>query len=220
MAGWEERAPDWMAWARTPGHDAYWTYRHAFFELLPAAPPAWRVLEVGCGEGRVARDLAARGHRVTALDASPTLVAAAAEADAASDYVLGDAMALPFDDAAFDLVVAYNVLMDVEDMPQAVTEASRVLAPAGHLCACVTHPLADAGQWATEEGETRFVLHRSYLRGGPFEATEERGGLRMTFDGFTHSMESYARVFEEAGLVIEAMREPAGAPPSGACQVR
>ncbi len=46
--GFEERAQGWLAWARTPGHDAYWTYRDAFFDLVPAAGAA--TLEVGCGE--------------------------------------------------------------------------------------------------------------------------------------------------------------------------
>jgi ubiquinone/menaquinone biosynthesis C-methylase UbiE len=92
--------------------------------------PGAATLEVGCGEGRVVRDLVARGHRVTGLDASPTLVSAAAQADPASRYVVGRAEALPFDDGAFELVVAYNSLMDVEDMPVAVSEAARVLAPA------------------------------------------------------------------------------------------
>jgi ubiquinone/menaquinone biosynthesis C-methylase UbiE len=132
--GWEVRAAQWLAWARTPGHDAYWDYRDAFFALLP--DPAGRTLEIGCGEGRVSRDLTARGHRVTGLDASPTLVRAAAELDPGGDYVLGRAEALPFADETFALVVAYNVLMDVEDMPGAVREAARVLAPvAGSACA-------------------------------------------------------------------------------------
>ena len=64
----EWQAGDWLAWARTPGHDSYWYFRDAFFEeILPA--PGRLTLEVGCGEGRVARDLAAHGHRVVALDA-------------------------------------------------------------------------------------------------------------------------------------------------------
>ena len=61
----EHVADEWIAWARTPGHDAYWYYRDAFFALLP--PPAGPVLEVGCGEGRVTRDLAARGYAVTGM---------------------------------------------------------------------------------------------------------------------------------------------------------
>ncbi|MFN2489492.1 MAG: class I SAM-dependent methyltransferase [Actinomycetota bacterium] len=126
---WEQEAENWIAWARTPSHDAYWLYRDAFFELLP--PPGRATLDVGCGEGRVTRDLSSQRHRVVGVDASPTLLRAAKEADPEGDYVLADAAALPFQDASFDLVVAYNSLMDVQDMPGAVREAARVLEP-GH----------------------------------------------------------------------------------------
>jgi SAM-dependent methyltransferase len=67
---WESRADDWLSRPRTPGHDAYWYYRNSFFESI-APPPRGITLEVGCGEGRVARDLVARGHRVVAIDGSP-----------------------------------------------------------------------------------------------------------------------------------------------------
>ncbi len=209
--GWEARAEQWLAWARTPDHDAYWRYRSAFFDLLPA--PEGRTLEVGCGEGRVCRDLAARGYRVTGLDASPTLVAAASESDPDGEYVVGRAEALPFPDAAFGLVVTYNSLMDVEDMPRAVGEAARVLRTGGHLCACVTHPLAEAGAWESDADDARFVIADSYLEPAAFRATLRRAGLTMTFDGNRFPLESYARAFEAAGLLIEAMREPA--PPEG-----
>jgi SAM-dependent methyltransferase len=204
--GWEARAAEWLAWARTPGFDAYWSYRDAFFALVP--PPAGQTLEVGCGEGRVTRDLLARRHRVTALDASPTLLRAAAEQDSVAEYVLGTAEALPFGDASFALVVAYNVLMDVEDMGAAVGEAARVLEPGGHLCACVTHPFADAGSWAHDAADAPFVVQGSYVGSRPFRARMERGGLAMTFDGMTHSLEGYAGAIEGAGLLIEAVREP------------
>jgi SAM-dependent methyltransferase len=205
--GFEPRAADWLAWARTPGHDAYWHYRDAFFALLPTG--GGPVLEVGCGEGRVTRDLVARGHAVTALDASPTLVAAAAGRDQESRYVVGTAEALPFAAAAFPLVVAYNVLMDVADMPRAVAEIGRVLAPEGALCACVTHPFADAGGWEAD----RFVVAGAYLDGGdvgPIE--EERDGLHMVWEGRVHPLHAYTAALEAAGLVVEALREPAPAP--------
>ncbi len=202
--GFEEHAQGWLAWARTPGHDAYRTYRNAFFALVPE--PGTATLEVGCGEGRVARDLVARGHTVTALDASPTLLRAAAEADPASRYVEGSAEALPFEDGAFDLVVAYNSLMDVDDMPAAVSEAARVLAPGGRLCACVTHPLPDAGSW---RGEETFAITESYLERRWFGATMERDGLEFQFAGWCYPLETYARALEKAGLLIEAIREPA-----------
>jgi SAM-dependent methyltransferase len=205
--GFEERAQGWLAWARTPGHDAYWTYRDAFFALVPE--PGAATLEVGCGEGRVARDLVARGHRVTALDASPTLLRAAAEADPASRYVEGSAEALPFEDGAFDLVVAYNSLMDVDDMPAAVLEATRMLSPDGRLCACVTHPLQDACSWDPDDEEAPFVVTERYLDQRRMSLAVERGGLAFTFDGWCFPLAAYARALEEAGLLIEAIREPA-----------
>lgn len=123
---WEREALNWIAWARMPGLDVYWRFREKFYELLPAAPGR-STLEVRCGEGRVARDLAERGHDVTGVDASPTLLRAAQEAGGAGEYVRADAAALPFADASFDLVVADNSLMDIEDMPGAVRESWRVL---------------------------------------------------------------------------------------------
>jgi hypothetical protein len=86
--GWEREAENWIAWTRTPGHDAYHLYRDAFFELLPA--PGAATLEVGCGEGRVARDLTVLGHRVAAVDAAPSLIRAAQLAHPEGTYLAGD----------------------------------------------------------------------------------------------------------------------------------
>ena len=77
---WEEHAPEFKAWARKPGHDSYWQYhREQFLELVP--PPGRRALDLGCGEGRLSRDLKAIGHDVVAVDLSPTMLAAAKDAD-------------------------------------------------------------------------------------------------------------------------------------------
>jgi 2-polyprenyl-3-methyl-5-hydroxy-6-metoxy-1,4-benzoquinol methylase len=90
---WEQVASDWTAWAREPGHDAYWYYRDAFRQFLP--PPGVATLEIGCGEGRIARDLTALGHHVTATDISPSLIAAAEAAESARRYAAADATSLP-----------------------------------------------------------------------------------------------------------------------------
>ena len=129
---WEQEAQRWVHWARTPGHDAYWYYSPSFFDTV-VPRPGQRTLDIGCGEGRVARDLARRGHTVVALDTSPTLVRSAKAADPTGCYVLADGASLPFPAASFDLVVAYNSLMDVSDMPAVVAEAARVLRPGRHL---------------------------------------------------------------------------------------
>ena len=71
--------------------------------------PRWRS---GAARAASRATFGALGHDVTGLDASPTLVGAARDADPGGTYVVGDALALPFGDGAFDLVVAYNSLID------------------------------------------------------------------------------------------------------------
>ena len=204
---WEDQAENWLAWARTPGHDAYWYYRDAFFPLVP--PPGRRTLEVGCGEGRVVRDLAARGHRVVGVDYSPTLLRHAAAAHAGGRYVRADASALPFRDAEFDLVVAYNSLGDVEDLPGSMQETGRVLESGGRFCFCVTHPMLDAGRFESRQPDAPFVVSGSYLGPRrPFEGTYARAGLEITFRGWCYPLEAYVRAFEAAGLLVETLREP------------
>jgi SAM-dependent methyltransferase len=203
---WERQAERWAAWARHSG-DAYW-YESGppFFELVP--PPGHRTLELGCGEGRVARDLKARGHTVVGVDASPSLVRFAREADHESEYVVCDAAELPFKDASFDLVVAFNSLMDIDDMEGAVREASRVLEPGGRLCVCITHPMRDAGRFAGSDPDAPFLIDGPYFGKRRFELTARRGRHEVRFFGWAYPLEDYMRAFESAGLLIEALREP------------
>jgi SAM-dependent methyltransferase len=207
-SGWEREAENWVRWVRKPGHDSYWYYRDGFFdEIVPA--PGGQTLEIGCGEGRVARDLAARKHRVIGIDSSPTLIRYARETDPSGRYELADATSLPFADASFDLVVAYNSLMDIADMPRAVREAARVLQPGGRFCVSVTHPVNDAGRFESDEPSAAFVIRGSYFGRRRFEAHFERDGLQMTFRGWMYGLEDYWRALEAGGFVIERLREPA-----------
>ena len=203
---WERQASNWAAWAREPDFDAYWKYSPGFFELVPE--PRGRTLEVGCGEGRVTRDLVRRGHHVTAVDVTAELLKLARKADGQNRFVRCDGAALPFTDESFDLVVFYNSLMDVDDMETSVREAARVLKPRGRMCACVTHPIADAGAFDSDE---RFLITDTYL--GPrrwLELPVARDGLTMNFSGWAYPLEAYFKAFESAGFAVEALREPAG----------
>jgi SAM-dependent methyltransferase len=201
---WEEQADNWIAWARSPD-DSYWFYREAFFELLPDSVGA--VVELGCGEGRVTRDLAARGYRVSAVDASPSLVAAAREADAGGEYVVADAAELPFADASFDLAISYNSLMDMDDVERPVREVWRVLRPGARFCLCVTHPVNDAGRFEHDEPGARFLID-VYRGRRPYDETIEFGGREMRFVSWCYPLEGYTQPLEETGFVIEAIREP------------
>jgi hypothetical protein len=91
-------------------------------------------------------------------------------------------------------------------MPAAVREAARVLVPGGWVCACVTHPMADAG---TGRDDTHFAVTEPYLERREMRVPVERDGLAFTFEGPAYPLEGYAGALEAASLRIEGMREPA-----------
>jgi SAM-dependent methyltransferase len=203
---WSQIASEWIAWARTPNHDAFWAYRDSFVAFIGHGEGA--ALEVGCGEGRISRELKACGYRVTAVDAVRELADAAAQADSAHEYAVASATALPFEAGSFDLVVAYNMLMDVNDVPGAVKEMRRVLRPDGQLLLSIVHPFADHGKFLSDEADSPFVVKGTYFGRQRFEATMERDGLSMHFAGWMQPLESYVAALEGAGLAITSLREP------------
>lgn len=204
---WEEQAPKWIRWAREPGHDSYWVFhREAFLASLP--PPGRLTLDIGCGEGRVSRDLRELGHRVVGLDAAPSMVTAARDADPGGEYLLASAADMPFEDGAADLAIAFMTLMDMDDMPGALREIGRVLEPGGRLIAPVTHPLNSAGVFSPRDGdETAPFMIDSYRQQVRTEDSFDRNGLQMTFHSMHFTLEDYSRAFEDSGLQITRLRE-------------
>jgi SAM-dependent methyltransferase len=205
---WERHARDFAAWVRKPGHDSYWRFhRQQFLELLP--PPGRLTLDIGCGEGRLSRDLAALGHRVVGLDASPTLIELARAAAPALPFKLADAAALPCEDGSADLAVLFMSLQDIDDMPGALGEAARVLEPGGRLCVAIVHPINSAGRFDLDEASSPFTIRGSYLEAHRTVDVVERDGLAMTFHSEHRPLEAYSRALEAAGFLIEAIREHA-----------
>ena len=204
---WEAQARQWIRWARQPGHDSYWQYhRDQFLELLPS--PGRRTVDVGCGEGRLTRHLKEMGHSVIGIDASPSLVAAAREMDPSMDIRIADATALPLDDASADLAIAFMSLHDVDAMPTAVREIARILEPGGKVCLAIVHPINSAGHFAQATADAPFLIERDYLRPFQYSDTIERDGLTMTFHSLHRPLEAFFRALQEAGFLVEALREP------------
>jgi SAM-dependent methyltransferase len=203
---WEGQAEKWVRWAREPGHDTYWRFhRDHFLELLP--PPGRRTVDVGCGEGRLARHLKALGHGVIAIDRSPTMVRHAREADPELDVREADSAALPLEDGEADLVVSFMSLMNTDDLDATVREAARVLERGGRYCIALTHPLNTAGAFESEETEARFVIEGSYFDCREKEVAVERDGLEMTFLDAHRPLQDYFGSLEEADFLVERVRE-------------
>ncbi|HEY7732566.1 MAG TPA: methyltransferase domain-containing protein [Gaiellaceae bacterium] len=113
--------------------------RRTFLDDIPFGDAA-RVLEVGCGTGVLTRMLARRHGvaSVVGVDLAPSLLERARELTADLPNVTfetADALALPFDDVRFDLVVFDSTLTHVPDPGRAIAEAVRVLRGEGVLAA-------------------------------------------------------------------------------------
>jgi SAM-dependent methyltransferase len=195
-----------MAWARTPNHDAFWAYRNSLLAFIGKGEG--HALDIGCGEGRISRVLKDSGYRVTAIDPVETLVSASEQAGSADDYGVAEAANLPFAEGTFDLAVAYNVLMDIDDVAMALKEIARVLRPTGTVVISIVHPFADRGRFASPDPNAPFVLNGSYFGRDRFEVVEERNGLQMHFAGWSQPLQSYMLELERAGFVVSSLREP------------
>lgn len=203
---WEAEARNWIAWARAPGHDSYWLFhRDRFLELLP--PPPRRVVDIGCGEGRLPRDLKQRGYDVMAFDGSPTLVHAAREADPDGAYEVADAAALPMADTSVDLAIAFLTLHDIDDLAGAIREAARVLVPGGELCLAIVHPINSAGTFESRTPDAPFVIRGAYLGEHGYSDTVERNGLQMTFTSRHRPLDTYFAALESAGFLVNRLVE-------------
>jgi len=100
---------------------------------LPAAA-GQNVLVSGAGTGLDLPHMPAM-HRYTALDFNPDMLARARPRGAHLDidFILGDSMALPFDDAQFDVVVLHLIVAVVPEPQRVLSEAARVLKPGGKI---------------------------------------------------------------------------------------
>jgi SAM-dependent methyltransferase len=134
------------------------------------------LLEVGCGSAGLLVAHASHVRRVAGLDASEMQVEMARKRLAGrisagtAEIVLGDAMALPWDDGRFSAVASVNCLKFVPDPPKALGEMHRVLRPDGRLVLTIDKQVdkwgrsgkVDAfGQWQWNVDDMRRMMEEA-----------------------------------------------------------
>lgn len=172
--------------------------RPAMLALLPDVEGA-RVLDAGCGAGWYAQALAARGARVTAVDASPRMLEhARSRLGGAAEVCVADlGQPLPFADGAFDGIVSGLALEHVRDWDAAFAELRRVLAPNGWLVFSAQHPAFTGA---------RLTLPR-YLEVVPVR--ERWGWIGAVMPAFYHRpLSAMVNALADAGFAIERLEEP------------
>ena len=212
---WEANAGWWQA-GFTEGADPEYEE-----QIIPLAREwlagAASVLDIGCGEGqiaRVGRTIGAR--RVVGVD--PTwaqIEAARARGGGGVEYAKAAAAALPFPDSAFDAAVACLVFEHIREVDAAIAEVARVLEPGGRFVFFLNHPLLQTPNsgWIDDH-----VLDppEQYWRIGPYLVEDEtlEEVEKDVFIPFIHRpLSRYVNALAASGLTIVRMEEPA--PPPG-----
>jgi SAM-dependent methyltransferase len=209
--GWNESA---QAWIEVIGDDGDWGRRFVLDAPMLAcvAGGGFRhALDLGCGEGRFCRMMQEHGIATAGIDPTAPLIEHARRLDPRGDYRVARAEALPFDDGAFDLVVSYLSLVDIDDLDAAIAETRRVLRPGGTFLIANLQPFNSAAVplgWTREpDGSRRFCIdHYLAVR----ETWVEWRGIRIR--NWHRPLHVYMQGLLGAGFSLVHFDEP---PPRG-----
>jgi SAM-dependent methyltransferase len=209
---WEQHARWWQE-SFTNGDPEYTE------QILPLVAGelagARRVLDIGCGEGQVARVAAAVPgvELVVGIDPTAAQIAEAARRGGGVVPARSGASGLPLSANSFDAAVACLVFEHIDDMDGAISEVARVLRPGGKFLFLLNHPLLQApgSGWIDDT-----ILEEQYWRIGPYlvedDSLEEvEKGVWIRF--IHRPLSRYVNAMAASGLLITRMFEPA--PPPG-----
>ncbi len=210
---WDEHAQWWID-GFTNGADPEYVE-----QIIPLAVEELagrtRVLDLGCGDGQIARALAAQGSDVLGVDPTQLHIDIAIERGGGPRYLLGGATEIPADDNSFDAVVACLVFEHIDQMDEAMAEVARVLKPRGQFSFFLNHPLLQTpgSGWIDDH---IIDPPEQYWRIGPYLVETESSDEveKDIYIRFIHRpLSRYVNALIANGMTLERMVEPS--PPPG-----
>jgi SAM-dependent methyltransferase len=169
-----------------------------------------RVLDLACGEGRIARVLAGQGNAVVGVDLSaPMLDVARAVAGPAIRYVHADVSTTDWwDGEPFDGAVSSMALMDIDDLDGAVATAAATVRPGGWFAWSINHPgFPGVGDIRPSWPDGGYFTEGWWNTGGP--------GLRGRVGANHRTLATYLNTLTGHGFSFEAADEPRWSPGPG-----
>ena len=156
-----------------------------------------RLLDVGCGEGWLARAVAARGVSVLGIDAVAALVREA-QAAGGGEFAVMDHRALADEglEERFDAIVCNFSLLGDADTRAVIGAAPALLAAGGRLLIQTLHPVVACGEFTYADG----------WRDGSWDGIE--GDFEAAAPWFFRTLESWVRLIASSGLRLERVLEP------------
>ncbi|MCA8899605.1 MAG: class I SAM-dependent methyltransferase [Hyphomonas sp.] len=208
MNGWTESAEAWIASQGDEGDPSRRFVTDPAVRMLLAGRRFSHMLDVGCGEGRFCRLMKPQCARTTGIDPTVPLIDAARRLDPDGDYVIAGGEALPFADAAFDLVASYLSLGDIPDYRAAISEMARVLAPGGTLLVVNVTAFNSAGAGLRWERDLlgRKTAYRFDRYMDERADWEDWKGIRIL--NYHRPLSAYMQAFLSAGLTLRHFDEP------------
>ncbi|MGH3300811.1 MAG: class I SAM-dependent methyltransferase [Streptosporangiaceae bacterium] len=168
-----------------------------------------RVLDIACGHGRLTRELAGRGARVTGLDVSAALVARALaverQVSLGITYVVADVGRWqPPEPATFDAVTCNFGLSDIDDLPGCAACVAAALRPGGVFAFGILHPCFAGG--ADVSGS--WPADRIYYDEGRWTARGALSTLRRVVGANHRTLSTYVNTLRAHGLILDRVAEP------------
>jgi SAM-dependent methyltransferase len=187
----------------------------ALLELL--GPPAGlQILDVGCGHGRITRELARLGGGMTGIDISGALIGKARQAELAEPlgirYVHADVTSPGGLAAAFyDAVTCNFALSDIDDLDDAAAAASNALRPGGHFVFSILHPCFPGASGVAAS----WPSAGRYYDEGRWVADDTLSALRRQVGASHRMLSTYLNVLRQHGLWLDRVAEPVPPPQWG-----